>query len=600
MNTQKQERIILGAIFIFILILIGIIAAYFWPATIETEQDNIIIDSNSTDLQVVYDVQELDSTWKEENVTKIQLQDDQSSVEGEGVSITNNVITITSQGNYYLTGTLSTGNIIINASDDAEVRLILAGVNITSNSTAVINGVNAKKVTITVQENTTNYLQDASSYTVFSDTEKQEPDATIFTKTDLVINGTGMLQVTANYLDGIASKDGLKIIDTNINIKANDDGIRGKDYVCLKEATVQIQAMADGIKSTDTTGSDVGYMMIENSSISIIAKQDGIQAESILQIKESNLTITTQGEEKIHTEQLPNGRGINANTTTTSQDIASSKGIKASNEITIESGIIAIDASDDAIHSNGKIIIKGGTFKLASGDDGIHADTNIAINGGNITISESYEGIESGYIEITGGDISIHASDDGINVAESSESSSTDTIPGQNDFRAVGNSNQKLVIKGGLLSVTANGDGLDSNGSIEISGGEIIIAGPTSGANGILDYDNSLVITGGSLMGYGSSGMDSLTMNNATQYMLSFQVSGNKGDKIILKDSNGKECIQTVTTKEYSTVIISLPILEKGKTYSLFVNEIEESSLTIENLVTGEASDREIRGRGKF
>lgn len=86
-----------------------------------------------------------------------------------------------------------------------------------------------------------------------------------------------------------------------------------------------------------------------------------------------------------------------------SEDSKSSKGLKAGTEITINEGNIDISSTDDSIHSNGIIIINDGTIKLSSRDDGIHADTNIVINNGTIDIIKSYEGIESGYIEINGG-----------------------------------------------------------------------------------------------------------------------------------------------------------------------------------------------------
>ena len=100
------------------------------------------------------------------------------------------------------------------------------------------------------------------------------------------------------------------------------------------------------------------------------------------------------------------------------------KGLKAGNNIVIEDGTFNLNTSDDSIHSNNYIGISNGTYYISSGDDGIHADNEIIIEGGSIDIKESYEGIEAAKITIYNGDISVVASDDGINVAGGSDSSS--------------------------------------------------------------------------------------------------------------------------------------------------------------------------------
>jgi len=277
---------------------------------------------------------------------------------------------------------------------------------------------------------------------------------------------------------------------------------------------------------------------------------------------------------------------MGGNTTSSSTDTESSKGIKAGTEITIKSGDITIDSTDDSIHSNGSIIINGGNMNLSSGDDGIHADTNISITGGTINITKSYEGIESAYIEISGGKISVVASDDGINVAGGNDSSSTDGRTGQNNFSDVGSSNRKLVISGGEINVSANGDGLDSNGSIYMSGGTVIVAGPTSGGNGILDFDNTFEITGGTLIAYGGSGMLQTPSTSSTQYTIVASETGSSGDRISLKDSSGNEIVNTETVKSYSVVMISSPNLKQGSSYTIYKNGNQSTAITVNSIVT--------------
>lgn len=273
-------------------------------------------------------------------------------------------------------------------------------------------------------------------------------------------------------------------------------------------------------------------------------------------------------------------------TSSNSEDSVSSKGLKAGKEITIESGDIKVISTDDSIHSNGVIIINGGNFSLSSGDDGIHADTNIVINNGNIDISKSYEGIESAYIEINGGTIDLVASDDGINVAGGSDSSSMGNRPGQNNFSSIGESNQKLVINGGTITLDASGDGLDSNGSIYMYGGTVLVKGPTNNGNAPLDFDGEMIIDGGNLIAYGSSGMFESPSTNSKQNVLVFSVSGSSGDNISIKDTSGNEITSFKLEKSCQIIIISNDSIKKGETYSLYVNDSQKSSLQVNSSVT--------------
>ncbi len=300
-------------IFIIVIVVVIILGVGIYMNYNKKEDAITPIVTESTELNVEYE-EETSSTSYTSTIT---LQDDNSSVDGGGATVSGNTITITSAGVYYLTGTLTDGDIIVNANSNADVTLVLSNVNITCETTAVINGIEANEITITLAEGTTNYVTDSNSYSYFTDTTDNEPDATIFSKTDLTINGTGRLIVSANYLDGIVSKDILKISNSNISITSNDDAIRGKDYVGINNATLSITANGDGIKSTNTTDTSLGFVKIENSDIDIETERDGIQAETIVNIADSNINIETSG-------QVSN----------TLEDI-SSKGIKAGTEITI-------------------------------------------------------------------------------------------------------------------------------------------------------------------------------------------------------------------------------------------------------------------------
>lgn len=536
---KNKKRILIT---LLLIILIVSILIYFYKTKNNENSNFVQIDTESTDLEVEYSREELTGEWAEYSA-KITLNDTKVEIEGTGVTTTGNTIKINSEGTYYITGSISDGNILIEAEENDEVQLLLDNASITSKTTAPINGVKSEKLTITLVENSINTITDSDSYTNLTDVENSEPDGTIFTKTDLTINGTGKLVVNSNYLDGIVSKDGLKIINSNVEINSKDEGIRGKDYVVLNNANINITSGGDGIKSTNDTDTTLGYIMIESGTININSESDGIQAQTILNItSNANIDITTTGEVSSSSNQgfCYGPMGIQTQSSSTEEDSASSKALKAGREITVENGNIVITSTDDSIHSNGIIIIKDGTIELSSSDDAMHADTNIVINGGNIDITKSYEGIESSYVEINGGTINIIASDDGINISGGNDSSSIGGRMGQNNFSNVGDSNQKLVMNDGNVTVNAIGDGLDANGGIYINGGKLLVEGPTSGGNGALDYDSACDITGGEVIIYGSTGMWQNPTRTSTQYILTYQVLGSSNDEIVLKDSNRK------------------------------------------------------------
>ncbi|MGN1327941.1 MAG: carbohydrate-binding domain-containing protein [Clostridia bacterium] len=547
---KNKKTIIISLLIIFIIIAIVI----FLQSIKNNDKSNYIaIDRESTNLQVEYSSSELTGEYSE-YTAKITLDDEKTIIEGTGVTNNGNVITIKSAGAYYITGSISDGSILIEAEKNDEVQLLLDNASITSTTTAPINGVKASKLTITLAENSINTITDSSSYTNFTDTENSEPDGAIFTKTDLIINGNGNLKVNANYLDGIVSKDSLKIVNANIEVNSKDDAIRGKDYVAINNSNITINSQGDGIKSTNDTDTELGYIVIEGGMININSESDGVQAEK---------------------------------------------------EITIESGEIKISSTDDSIHSNGIIIINGGNFNLSSLDDGIHADTNIVINNGAINIEKSYEGIESSYIEINGGDISLIASDDGINISGGNDQSSMSGRMGQNNFSQVGDSNQKLVINNGNIKVNSEGDGLDSNGSIYINGGTILVVGPTSSGNGALDYNTECIITAGDIVIYGNTGMWQNPSNTSTQYVLTFQISGKAGDEITLKDSKGTEITAFTSEKNYGAITISNSKIQKGETYYLYVNGASTEELTVDSIITsnsntsGNGMQQKANGGGK-
>ncbi|MBQ8559859.1 MAG: carbohydrate-binding domain-containing protein [Tyzzerella sp.] len=259
--------------------------------------------------------------------------------------------------------------------------------------------------------------------------------------------------------------------------------------------------------------------------------------------------------------------------TTTSDDSSTSiKGIKASGNLTINGGAFHINSADDAVHSNASVTINGGTFEIASGDDGVHADETLTVASGTINITESYEGLEGLQVKMSGGDIKLVASDDGLNAAGGTDSSGMGGPRGGDQFGGGSSSSSgSIEISGGTLYVQASGDGLDSNGTLTISGGATTVCGPTSGDTAVLDYDSSGTITGGTFIGTGATQM-AQTFSSSKQGVIAVN-AGNQsaGTKITVQDAKGNMLVSYEPELSFSLVIISSPEIESGETYTITV-----------------------------
>ena len=264
------------------------------------------------------------------------------------------------------------------------------------------------------------------------------------------------------------------------------------------------------------------------------------------------------------------------------EDSTSIKGIKAVADLTIYNGAFSIDSADDAVHSNSNVTIYGGTFSLATGDDGFHADDTLTVSGGSIDIMKSYEGLEGLHVLVAGGDISMTASDDGINAAGGTDASGIGGIRGGDAFHGHGAggpgmggaSNGSIVISGGTIHINASGDGIDANGSLEITGGTTVVSGPFQGDTATLDYDTSAIITGGTFIGTGAAGM-AQTFSDSEQGVIAVN-AGNQieGTKIMLEDEDGNLILEHEANMSFAVIILSSPDVKKGETYKITVGEI--------------------------
>lgn len=474
------------------------------------------------------------------------------------------IVKITVEGTYVVSGEHE--SITVSAPDTAKVRIILKNATVSNTSGPAIYIEKADKVFITACEGTVNTLSDGTSYT--GDFKDTNVDGAIFSKTDLTLNGEGTLNITGNCKCGAVSKDDLIICGLNLTVKSTGCALEGKDCVKIKDAAITVSAGGDGIRSTNTEKSNKGFVYIETGNIDITSGNDGIQAATVLKAANGSIKITAGGG-VTDTKQNFGGRnmpGFGGKTQTT-DDEESTKGLKAGSLILIDEGSFEVSSKDDAFHSNGDIEINGGSFTAAAGDDGFHADNNLIINGGSITVSQSYEGLEGQKVTVTGGNIDITASDDGINAAGSSSSSSTGGRPDSSD------SNALITIGGGYIVVNASGDGIDSNGNIVISDGTLLVSGPADNGNGAFDYGGEATVSGGTVILCGSSGMAQGFSDKSDQasFMYTLDSSASAGSSVALTDENGNVLASFIPAKQYNNVVISTPSLKNGSSYKLVI-----------------------------
>lgn len=550
---NRKKFIIVGSFVLIVSFCLG----YYLIREKETSSN---LTTNNIDSDVNTDDGDQDIVW--------------SNYENREIVLTSS-INITEAGVYNLSGTIKDG--LITVDTDSNVKLNFNDVSITNSDGPAIYVKNALDVVINISGE--NYLEDGGDYSTYT-----EVDGVVFSHDDLTLEGNGSLEIKANYMDGLVSKDDLKIVSGNYIINSNDDAIRGKDSVYILDGNFNINALGDGIKSTNDTDSEKGFIKILGGNFKIEATLDGVQSENKLIIENGEFDVTTGGGSG-NSSSASNSWGSWGRGSMQSSSTESAKGFKAVDNLVIKSGTYNFNTSDDSIHSNNYVGISGGGINISSGDDGIHADYELIIDDGAIKIEKSYEGIESAKITINGGDIDLVALDDGINIAGGNDASATNR-PGENSYT---NSDNILTINAGVIYIDATGDGIDVNGSAYINGGSIRVDGPTNSGNGALDYDRVFAVNGGTLIAAGESGMAQSVTNESSQYnvIIYFSNSYSNGDTVTIVDDNNNEIMTYSSNKSYSSLVFSASELISNTKYTIKVNdEIYETFTTTSKSMT--------------
>lgn len=558
-------------------------------------------DFEQTDKDMFTD-RDLADTYDESTAVKITLNGTTAASTSDSVKISGGIVTITEEATYIVSGTLNDGMLVVDAGENDKLQIVFDGANIASATSAPLYILEADKVVVTLAEGSENTLANGGEFEAIDD---NNIDGAIFSKQDLTFNGAGRLTVTSPSAHGIVCKDDLVFTGGEYTVNCASHGLDANDSVRVKSSDFTVTSGKDGIHAENSDDTSLGFVYISSGNLNITAEGDGISSGSYMQIENGTFNIVSGGGSENGEQQssdswggfmgggMPGGdmgggrRPMSADssatvsymTTTTETDDGSTsiKGIKSNGSMLINNGTFTINSADDSLHSNVSMTVNGGTFEIASGDDALHAEENLTITSGKINITESYEGLEALDIEVKGGEINLVASDDGLNAAGGTDSSG---MTGGRDGMFGGgmmgggtssNSDGSIVISGGTLYVNASGDGIDANGSIEITGGFTTVCGPTQGDTATLDYDTSATISGGTFIGTGASGM-AQTFSDSEQGVIAVSVGNQSANtEIVLKDSKGNTIVSYSPVLSYGVVIISTPDMTSGDTYTITV-----------------------------
>jgi len=427
---------------------------------------------------------------------------------------------------YVVSGSTDNGSFTVVG--DKKYAVKLNGASITNPDSAALNLLSSKRAYVVLADGTTNTLADGTA-------SKNDHKGALYCKGKLMFNGSGALEVTGNY----------------------NNGIHSADYIVFRKGNnVYVKSTANhGIKANDGVYINGGIINVEVSATA--AK--GINCESHIMINGGRTTVLTTG---------------NGTYDSDDQEAKGAAGIKADSTFTMYAGEVRLKSTGsggkglnvdmDADINGGTmyVITEGGQYKSnndTASPKGIKVDGNLNINGGLVMVrTKGYngEGIESkGTLTVTDGNVQVAAYDDAINSAKD------------------------MYIKGGnIVAIGTNNDGLDTNGNMYVSGGTVIAFGASGAETGIdIGEQFKLYITGGNIFGIG--GRIDANIGSTSQGVAS--TTGSVQANATVTVGSGQTTIATFTMPPYSysngTIFVSTPDMKSGSSYTLNLGNSQQT-----------------------
>ncbi|WP_456030617.1 carbohydrate-binding domain-containing protein [Rothia dentocariosa] len=524
---------------------------------------------------------EQDLSWDTSSETAIDLSNPTAT---DGVTVEDGTLTITKAGTYKLSGEYQ-GQIKVETADSDAVRLVLDNANITNSSGAALNVVNADEVILYSASGTTNTISDGADYTA---TGEDDPDAVVYSKADLTIAGEGTLKVNGNHEDGIHTSDGLVIASGTLEVNAANTGIKGKDYVDILGGTITVTAQQDGIKSTNDTDEGQGWTRLSNGTVTVNAGDDGFKASRVVEISGGSLTVE-QSDEGIEAQYI-NVSGGDVNVT--SADDGMNASLKTSNSESTDSFANTSDTANQQQNNQQQGSLPGGQQNGTSnqqqqgtgqpqppamsgtsqdgtsqnGTSGTAQQQNNTQNQGNQNMGQPPA--------MPGGNAQDGTSQNGTTGTGQQGMGQ----PPQGGMPGGGGGTFEVVdaainVSGGHVTVNAEGDGIDSNGVTTLSGGTLIVNGPSQGGNAALDTNGDLLLNGATVLSGSTADMFEAPSTNSTSGYLKLTNSSGfeQGSTVQVADSSGKVVANyKVTKSNVQLVLVSSSSIVKGQSYTVY------------------------------
>ena len=379
---MKSKKWILLATSLTAMALMAACAQSTTTSNTNATTNNATTTSTKTNQTSYFTEKDYDTSYDESTASKIELSGSSANVSGDGVTVSGSKVTISKAGTYVISGQSDGVQIKIAADKSDDVKLVLKGVTMT-NTDAAISATSAGHVYLTLAEGTTNSLSDSSS------NSDEKANASLFSKVDLTINGSGILNVDGKKSNAIKANDTLHITGGTFNVTSVGDAFNVNDELNVTGATMTIDAKEDGVKVDNDDDMTVGNMYLANNTITVTAGDDGIHASGNLVIDSGTYTVKNSTEGIEGKGITINGGDINVYSTDDGVNAANKNAQQSDIYFTMTGGNLTVEVGQgdtDPIDSNGNIMVTGGTIKLI-GQSGFDFDGTATYTGGDIYIN---------------------------------------------------------------------------------------------------------------------------------------------------------------------------------------------------------------------
>ena len=482
------------------------------------------------------------TSYDESQASQIKLADQTATVTGQGASFSDQTLTISQAGTYVLTGSGKNIKLVVEAADADQVHLVFQ--NLTLEGEGSLLQINkAQEVVISLAEGSQNALTESQA----SDDEKVK--ATIHSQAPLTINGTGNLTLTALTKNALEVEDDLKVLGGTYTVKAANHGFKAEGALDIEAATLTIEAGKDGLHAEHDETTERANISLNPTQLSIAATEDGVDAGNELTIKGGTITVS-QSEEGLEARVI---RQLGGDVTIKSSDDGVNASAGSSSKTTDASGT---SNSADTSSSAGQTTADSATASTSASQATATPAATSQADQVNKDKNATPPSPPAGQAPPQGGQPPQNGQGPGGMPPGGQEESDPSL---------------QTILEGGTLTIDAEGDGIDSNGTVTISGGSLVVNGSVQGGNGPLDAAGDITITGGTVWALGTSDMLQGFAQGSTQASITANIAGTAGQTLIILDANGKEVTRQTASKDFQAVIMSSADLVDGQTYTIQV-----------------------------